>query len=343
MKKVFSAIIVTLVVLGILGFIIYRDAQKTIKHPFKSAASNVEVKVNSGDSLNSVIESLASENKIGNSYLIKWYIKNQKLSSNIKPGSYSFSADTSIVDFVKGLEEGRDNLNTIKITIPEGYDINQIAQLLEKNGLFKKEDFINAVKNYKVPSYVKEDDKKRYALEGYLFPDTYIFGKNTNCTDVIKTMLSRFEEVVSEVNKNNNGAIKDEKIENVITMASVIEKEAVTESDRPKVASVFYNRINKNMKLQSDATVIYALNVHKEVVYTNDLKVNSPYNTYLVQGLPIGPICSPGKSSIEAALNPEKSNNIYFIIIKDGPHFFSDNYNEFLKIKKQYVDSNIKK
>ncbi|MFL0268124.1 endolytic transglycosylase MltG [Candidatus Clostridium radicumherbarum] len=343
MKKVFSVIIVILVVLGILGFIIYRDALKTIRHPFISTTSNVEVKVNSGDSLNTVIEGLASEKKIGNSFLIKWYIKNQKLSSNIKPGTYSFAANTSIEDFVKGLEEGRDNLNTIKITIPEGYDIDQIAQLLEKDGLFKKEDFINAVNSYKLPSYIKQDDKKRYALEGYLFPDTYIFGKNTKCSEVIKTMLNRFEEVVSEVNKNNNGAIKDENIENIITMASVIEKEAVTESDRPKVASVFYNRINKNMKLQSDATVIYALNVHKEVVYTNDLKVNSPYNTYLVQGLPIGPICSPGKSSIVAALNPEKSKNIYFIIIKDGPHFFSDNYNEFLKIKKQYIDSNIKK
>jgi len=343
MKKAFSVIIVTLGVLAIVCFSIYRDALKTIKHPFKNSTSNIEVKVNSGDSLNSVIENLSSEKKIGNSFLIKWYIKSQKLSSNIKPGTYSFSDSTSIEDFVKGLEEGRDNINAIKVTIPEGYDIEQIALLLEKSGAFKKEDFLNAIKNYKLPSYIKKDDKKRYALEGYLFPDTYVFSKDTTASEVIKTMLSRFEEVVSEINKNNNAAIKDDNIGSIITMASVIEKEAVLESDRSKVASVFYNRIKKNMKLQSDATVLYALNVHKEVVYTNDLKVNSPYNTYLVQGLPIGPICSPGKSSIEAALKPEKSNNIYFIIIKDGPHFFSDNYNEFLKIKKQYIDSNIKK
>lgn len=343
MKKTFSVLIVTLGVLACISYIIYKDALKTIRHPFINNPNNIEVKVNSGDSLNGVIDRLSSEKKIGNSYLIKWYIKTKGLSSNIKPGTYSFSDNTNIEDFVKGLEEGKDNINAIKITIPEGYDIEQIAQLLEKNGAFKKEDFINACKNYKLPSYIKKDDKKRYALEGYLFPDTYVFSKTVSCDEVIKTMLNRFEEVVSQINKNYNNVIENKNMENIITMASIIEKEALQDSDRPKVASVFYNRIKKNMKLQSDATVLYALNIHKEVVYTNDLKVNSPFNTYMVQGLPIGPICSPGRASIEAAVNPEKSNNVYFIIIKDGPHFFSDNYNEFLKIKKQYIDANLKK
>lgn len=341
MKKVLSLVIVTLGILAFITFIIYNDALKLIRHPFIDNADKIEVKVNSGDSLNSIIDNLSSEKKMGNSFLIKWYIKNKKLSSNIKPGTYSFSKDSSLESFVKGLEDGKDE-NAIKITIPEGYDIKQVAELLEKSGLVKKEDFLNACKNYKLPSYIKVNGKKRYALEGYLFPDTYVFSKNSSSNDAIKLMLDRFEEVVLEIKKKNNIDLNDNNMENFITMASIVEKEALLDSDRPKVASVFYNRIKKNMKLQSDATVLYALDVHKDVVYTNDLKINSPYNTYSVQGLPIGPICSPGRSSIDAALNPEKSNNLYFIIIKDGPHFFSDNYNEFLKVKKQYIDSNLK-
>lgn len=343
MKKVFSIVIITLGVLAFISFTIYKDALNTIRHPFINSNNNIEVNVNNGDSLNSVIQSLSSEKKIGNSFLIKWYIKSKKLSFNIKPGTYSFSDNTSIEDFVKGLEEGKDNINDIKVTIPEGYDIDQIAQLLDKSGVVKKDDFLYSCKNYKLPSYIKDNGKKRYYLEGYLFPDTYVFNKNTSSDKIINTMIGRFEEVITEINKKNNLNINDKNMENIITMASIVEKEAVENNDRPKVASVFYNRIKRNMKLQSDATVLYALGVHKEVVYTNDLKINSPYNTYYVQGLPIGPICSPGRASIEAALNPEKTNNIYFIIIKDGPHFFSNDYNEFLKIKKQYIDSNLKK
>jgi UPF0755 protein len=343
MKKVLSIVIITLGVLGFIGIAIYKDALKTIKHPFIQSSNNIEVKVNSGDNLNGVIERLSADKKIGNSLLIKWYIKSKKLSSNIKPGTYSFSDNTSIEDFVNGLETGKDNISDIKVTIPEGFDIEQIAQVLDKSGLVKKDEFLTSCKNYKLPSYIKINGKKRYQLEGYLFPDTYVFSKNTSSDKIINTMISRFEDVITEIKKQNNLNINDKNVESIITMASIVEKEAVEDNDRPKVASVFYNRIKINMKLQSDATVLYALGVHKEVVYTNDLKINSPYNTYYVEGLPIGPICSPGKASIEAALNPDKTKNIYFIIIKDGPHFFSDNYNEFLKIKKQYIDSNLKK
>ncbi len=177
---------------------------------------------------------------------------------------------------------------------------------MEKQGIIKKEDFIKSIKEYKGPSFVKEDKNRKYSLEGYLFPDTYEFFKGMQGDKIIDKMLDRFNYVIKEIEKENNIKIKDEDMDKLISMASVIEKEAEKDDERGKVASVFYNRIDKKMKMESCATVLYALGYHKDKLYYKDLKIKSPYNTYLNTGLPIGPICSPGKNSIKAALNPEK-------------------------------------
>lgn len=337
--KIFSVLLILLMIIGLTTYIVF---QKVVSHPLIGKV-NLILDVNNGDSLYSVIDKLNKQGSLKNNFFTKLYIRNvYKDGTSIKPGKYEIAPNISLQKLIIDLEKGIYSENAVKVTIPEGYDIKQIAQLLEKNGVSKKEDFLNACKDYKLPTYIKRDGEKRYALEGYLFPDTYVFNKNSSSEEVIKTMLVRFEEVMTEIKKKENKDISDNNMENIVTMASIVEKEAVQDSDRAKVASVFYNRLNKKMKLQSDATVLYALNVHKDIVHTNDLKVNSPYNTYFVQALPIGPICSPGKASLEAAINPEKSNNIYFIIIKDGPHFFTDNYSKFLGVKKQYIDTKLK-
>ncbi|QAT40107.1 endolytic transglycosylase MltG [Clostridium sp. JN-9] len=337
--KIFSVLLIIFLIIGLTTFILF---EKVVSHPLNKN-KNFVLYVNKGDSLYNIVDKLNKQGSLKNSFLTKLYIKNNyKNNTNIKPGTYEISSNVSLQKLIDDLEKGIYNENAVKVTIPEGYDIKQIAQLLDKNGIVKKDDFLSTCKDYKLPFYIKRDGEKRYALEGYLFPDTYEFEKNSSSEEVIKIMLSRFEEVITEIKKNNNKEINDNNIENFVTMASIVEKEALQDSDRPKVASVFYNRLNKKMKLQSDATVLYALDAHKEVVRTNDLKVKSPYNTYYVEGLPVGPICSPGKASLEAAINPEKSNNIYFIIIKDGPHFFTDNYSKFLDVKKQYIDSKLK-
>ena len=149
--------------------------------------------------------------------------------------------------------------------------------------------------------------------------------------EIIKLMVDKFYSTINEINKEK--PIDMKKLDNIIIMASIVEGEASDKNERDKVASVFYNRLKKDMKLQSCATVLYSLGKHKEKLYDKDLEVQSPYNTYKVTGLPVGPICNPGKESIKAALSPAKTNYLYFVSNNDGTHFFTDDYNEFLKVK----------
>lgn len=336
MKKLLSIAIITLGILAFITFIIYKDAVKIIKHPFIEKAGNVEVKVVSGDSLNSVIEHLYSEKKIGNSYLIKWYIKSKNLSSNIKPGSFKFPADISIEDFVRGLSDSKFNENSIKVTIPEGYDIDHIATLLQSKGLISKEDFLNSCKDYTIPSYIKNEAKRKYALEGYLFPDTYEIIKGTTGKQIIDMMLKDFNLSIKQVEAENNTQISASDLDKVITMASIVEREAELPNERPIVASVFYNRVKIHMKLQSCATLEYALGVHKTIYSDKETTTPSPYNTYYVTGMPIGPICNPGKASIIAALEPANTKHLFFVSKFDGSksHFFSETDAQFFKDKK---------
>jgi UPF0755 protein len=335
MKKVIIFCIIIISIGSIIGFKIYSDAMGIIKHPFVIESDSIELKVNNGDTLTGVINTLYEDKKIGNSYLIKWYIKNQKLNTNIKPGTYTFAKDVTLVKFIEGLGQGKFNENAIRVTIPEGYDIEHIASVLQEKGVISKENFLESVKQYNLPSYVKSDTKLKYALEGYLFPDTYEFVKGMKGNEVIDIMVKKFEAVLKDVEQKINRKIDTSEVHKLITMASVVEREAELASERATVASVFYNRIKINMKLQSCATVEYALGVHKTVYTEKDLQVQSPYNTYIVESLPVGPISSPGKDSIMAAAEPAKTDYLYFVSKFDGTksHFFSKSYSDFLKNK----------
>ena len=148
-------------------------------------------------------------------------------------------------------------------------------------------------------------------------------------------MLFRFEQVLNQVKDENGIDIQDEKVEKAITIAAMIEKEARFDTDRPLISSVIYNRLEKGMKLQLDATVLYALGYHVDVVLNRHLEVDSPYNTYKYEGLPVGPICNPGIKSIKSALLPTKTDYLYYILQKDGTHYFSNNYDDFLNKKNE--------
>ncbi|SKA75977.1 UPF0755 protein [Clostridium sp. USBA 49] len=337
-------IIPFVIIFAFIVFKIYLNIVGTIKQPFINNNGNIEVKVSNGDNLNKLIASLYNENKIKNLYLTKWYIKKQKFNTNIKPGIYSISNKISLDEFVKILNEGKYNKNLVKVTIPEGYTIDNIASLLEEKKVISKDKFIKSIKEYKLPTYIKKDKNRKYQLEGYLFPDTYEFAKDMSGKEIINIMINNFEKVLKEIEEENNKLINEEEIDKIIIMASIIEKEAEVSSERPIVASVFYNRIKEKMPLQSCATVEYVLGIHKTVYTYNDLKIESPYNTYKVKALPVGPISNPGKSAIEAALNPAKTNYLYFVSKFDGTktHFFTRDYNEFLKYKKE-SDENLLK
>ena len=228
-------------------------------------------------------------------------------------------------------------INTVKFTIPEGYTNSQIGQALEKSGLVTQTDFINEVQNWTDNSYwfLKGVPNDNHKLDGFLYPSTYSFSKKTSSKVIINQMLKTFEK---NVEPNKEYITKNKlNIRSIVIIASLIEKEAGKDVDRPKISSVIYNRLNKNMPLQIDATIIYIIG-HKNKLYNKDLAIQSPYNTYLHKGLPPSPICNPGIRSINAAILPAKTDYLYYVLnSKTNEHIFSKTYVDHAKNVSIYV------
>lgn len=329
MKKLIISLSL-IILIALSSFLYFRSV---IYKPLKGSGNTVEILVKNGDSFYNLLDRLAKDGIIKNKFIIKAYLKYKKITADIKPDKYAVAKDISLTQLIEVLNTGKGNLNTIKVTIPEGYEVKDIAALLESKGIISKDDFLKSVSEYPLKPYMKSDKGIKYRLEGYLFPDTYQIKKGLTGKEIIDVFVSRFEQVIADIEKSKNIKLSDKKLGDAITLASIVEKEGITDYDRVKAAEVFNQRLKINMKLQSDVTVLYALGVHKDVVYYKDLEVDSPYNTYKINGLPLGPVCCPGRQAIAASINPKDTKNIYFIIIKNGPHLFTDNYSEFLKLK----------
>lgn len=237
----------------------------------------------------------------------------------IKAGEYKFDFPISAYEVLKKIIDGEIFLHSV--TIPEGSTIEEIAEILEKEGLLRRGDFINACRE---TSFVSQITGEADNLEGFLFPDTYFLSKGIEPEKIVEIMVRRFKEKVGEYIKN--AETKGLNFYKILILASLIEKETSVPSERPLVSSVFHNRLKKGMLLQCDPTVIYALK--KEGIFQYPLKKESlsfpsPYNTYLHKGLPPGPICNPGLASIDSAFYPSKTDYLYFVSNGDGTHTFS--------------------
>jgi UPF0755 protein len=332
-------IVVVSIWLGIIityGLVSSYYDKNVVQRPFKLSGEEHVVTINRGDTLFSVIDALDSDNKVKNLFLAKYYIRRNKVQVTIKPGSYTINKNTSLKDFFGIISSGagESDPNDVMVTIPEGSDIERIAQILEENEVVSADSFIHGVKSYVLPDYIKADENRKYALEGYLFPDTYAFRKGSSGGAVIKTMLDRFEFIIKDI--YGTDSIIPEELDKIIIMASIIEREIVRDEERATAASVFYNRLRIGMRLESCATVIYALGEHRDVLLYEDLRVNSPYNTYQVSSLPVGPISSPGRASIVAALNPSDTKYLYFVSRNDGSHEFNERYSDHLAASRRY-------
>ena len=333
-KKVIISIL-GLLVLALAGVLFYYNSVS--KHPFKGKNQVIELTINKGDSLYSVLDELKDNNQLKNTAFIKAFIKINGEAGGIKPGNYSLSSELTLKELLQNISKGNDEGNLVRITIPEGYDIEKIAEVLQSQNLVSSEDFLKEVKAFELPSYITPSPEKRYALEGFLFPDTYEYKKDSTAKEIIEKMLQRFQEVIEGFEKELKIQIADSDMEKIIIIASMIEREARNSTEMPTIASVINNRINIGMKLQIDATVLYALGEHKEVVTYKDLEIDSPYNTYKINTLPIGAIASPGRDAILAAVKPSETNYIYYLFDpSSSKHFFTDNYNEFLQKKKEF-------
>lgn len=329
-KKIVN--VTTIIVIMIIIITIWQ-CFKIVDTPLKIKDEEI-IEVAEGDSFYGVLNKLSEEDKIKNEFLVKLYLKIRGIKPEVLAGTYKLDKSMTLDEIITLLSND-SSIGKIYITIPEGYTIDDIATELEENNICSSEDFINSVKNYDLPAYVSNNPNKRYNLEGFLFPDTYSFNENENADFVVKTMINRFEEVWQELVQSLNLSIADDEIEKIVNVASIIEKEAVVDSERSLISSVIYNRIAIEMPLQIDATVIYSYGYHIEKMYEKHLEIDSPYNTYMYYGLPIGPISNPGRASLMAALKPEKTDYLYYLLESEYTHYFTDNYDDFLRRKEE--------
>lgn len=224
--------------------------------------------------------------------------------------------------------------NAVTVTIPEGYELWQIAQLLEDKEICTKDEFYKALdEDYPDFPYLADIKRTENRLEGYLFPDTYEFTRGQAAKSVVYAMLKNFHsKVYGEYIESGSRKSLDE----IVIMASIIEREAANDEERGKISSVFYNRLEIGMKLQSCATVQYIIKERKKILSNSDIKIDSPYNTYMYEGLPAGPIASPGVSSVKAAINPEETDFYYFAATADGSrNVFSKTGEEHMQTVKE--------
>lgn len=255
------------------------------------------------------------------------------VDARIQAGEYRLSPGMNLLQVLHELTYGR--VITRKITIPEGYTLEQIAYVLAKNGLVDRDRFLMlATDQGKVFGSHQPVLKPTLSLEGYLFPDTYYFVPGQQEEEIIKRMVGRF---VDRVILGLHDELKEThlSIHEVITLASIIEKEAVKNEERPVIAGVFYNRLRRGRPLQSDPTVQYALG-YRGRLSRRHLAVESPYNTYRWGGLPPGPIGSPGIASIQAALRPASVEYLYFVAKGDGTHAFSKTFEEHKAARRKF-------
>jgi UPF0755 protein len=248
----------------------------------------------------------------------------------IMAGEYLLSAALTPDRILEKLVSG--DVILYRLTIPEGFSVAQIAAILEGSGWGSQKEFFSFALN---PAFVENLNIGTADLEGYLFPDTYLFPKNTSPGKIIGAMTGRFKSVFSEQWEKRAKDLGFT-VHQIVTLASIIEKETGDPKERPLISSVFHNRLRQGMRLETDPTVIYGIKDFNGNLTREHLKTPSPYNTYLNYGLPPGPISNPGCKSLEAALYPADSDFLYFVSRKDGTHHFSSNLNDHLRAVRKY-------
>ena len=271
---------------------------------------------------------LKKDNLILSENFFRVMSKIRGVDSKYNYGKFKVNRGAGYEELFTTLTQAGTNADAIKVTIPEGYEIYKIADLLEEKGLIDKEKFYYLVDYGEFDyDFIQDIPDRENRLEGYLFPSTYTFVPNDEKA-IINEMLMQFEKVYAKY--EDRAEEMDMTMDEVITLASIIEREAQGDEDRKLVSSVFHNRLDsdKYPYLQSCATVQYILKERKPVLSVEDTKIDSPYNTYINKGLPVGPIASPGEKSIEAALYPEESDYLFFVLGSDGKHHFSETYEE---------------
>lgn len=254
----------------------------------------------------------------------------------VKAGEYEFSTDMAPVDVLDYLVKGK--VRRYLVTVPEGYNIKDVAAALKSAGLVEPEIFLARATDGRLAASLGVEGP---TLEGYLFPDTYEFTKGMSADEIIARMAERFKRVYAEYEKE--AASSGMSMRKIVTLASIIEKETGAHSERDLISGVFHNRLRQGIKLQSDPTVIYGIASFDGNIRKQHLENRSPYNTYVHYGLPPGPIANPGKEALRAALRPAKTEYLYFVSMNDGSHYFSRTLKEHNQAVQAFQRRNARK
>lgn len=305
--------------------------------PVADSADPVVFEIKSGSGTSQIADQLEQEGLIRSGLAFKGYLKWKKQGSSFMAGTYSMNPGVSYDEIISKLNSGEVvPEEMVKFTIPEGYTVLQMADKLSAEGVVDREEFIKLANDpssfdVDIIKDIPVDEELRYVLEGYLFPETYELKKGSSTHDVMQRMLEEFQTKINTIpDLDTKLKARNLSLHELLTIASLVEREVVVDEERALVAGVIDNRIKQDMKLEIDATVQYLLDKPKARLLFKDLKVQSPYNSYLNKGLPPGPIASPSLESIEAALAPEASDYLFYVTKKDGSsgHLFAKTYKE---------------
>ncbi|MER2179665.1 MAG: endolytic transglycosylase MltG [Carnobacterium inhibens] len=341
-----AAFIILVVLFGLIG---YQYVTTSLQPLDKNDQTEKVIEIPTGSSSKDIAQILQNNNIIKSAIVFSYYVRMNN-ETGFQAGNYEFSPSMSLDTIISQLQEGGTaaEYKGNKVLVKEGITIDQIADAIAATTDYSKEDFLTVIKDEAFLTKMKtnypelltsalEAEDTRYRLEGYLFPATYDFPEEMSLEELVENMISKMDEVMQEYYpkiKESNRNVHD-----VLTIASLVEREGFTLEDRKLIAGVFNNRLEINMPLQTDIAVLYALDEHKEYISNNDVAVESPYNLYVHPGFGPGPVDSPSADAIKATLEPTESEYLYFLAdMSTGKIYYAETYQQHLEYKAEYVD-----
>ncbi|SDF10510.1 endolytic transglycosylase MltG [Sporolituus thermophilus] len=298
-----------------------------LARPVSSANAPVLITVEPGMTTNDIGALLKQRGLISNVFLFRVLAKIEGLEGSLQAGEYQITPSMTVRQIIDMLARGETAYR--QFTIPEGFTVDQVAALLEQHKISDATQFKSLARAYAPYDYMTAGEGTLYTVEGFLFPDTYRVASGATAEDILKMLTKQFDQQFTPAMRARAAEL-NLSIREVIILASLVEKEAQLEGERPVIASVFFNRLKQGMPLQSCATIQYILGYPKPKLTVQDTQIPSPYNTYQHSGLPPGPIANPGLASIQAVLYPAETEYLYFVADKNGAHRFSRTYDEHL-------------
>lgn len=348
-RKIVWIITAVVLLVGLIGgYSMYSFISKGLNAYDADSTETIEVEIPIGSGLNMISTILEEKGVIKSAKIFKYYAKFNN-ESNFQAGTYELSKAMTPDELIQSLKTGTVYYEPLfSITVREGLNLKEIAAVFEEKLEIPSEDFLAYVNDRETvealmvqyPNLITEEvfeENVKYPLEGYLFPATYPFyEENPSIELIVDQMLDAMNQQMELLHPFLDE--QEKSVHWLITFASLLEKEATAKADRETIASVFYNRIKEDMPLQTDPTVAYAHGKHLDRTLYKDLEIDDPYNTYKYKGVPPGPIAAPGKSSLEAVVDPSDTKYLYFLADENGTNHFAETYEQHLENRAKYID-----